>query len=129
MQNWFDLEDRVALVTGGASGLGFAIASGLLQHGGRVVIASRNLTKVNEAVQRLSQLVSSQRVIGISCDVTDEPSVEAATQSVVERFGRLDILVHSAGSTLRKPTFDLSPEEFGQMYDTHVTGALRCAKA
>lgn len=129
MQNWFDLEDRVALVTGGATGLGFAIASGLLRHGGRVVIASRNLTKVYESVQRLSQLASSQRVIGTSLDVTNESSVEAATQLVVKQFGRLDILVHSAGSTLRKPTFDLSPEEFSHMYDTHVTGALRCAKA
>ncbi len=129
MQSWFDLQDRVAIVTGGASGLGFAIASGLLRHGGRVVIASRNLTNVNEAVQRLSQIASSQRVIGTSCDVTDGPNVEEAMHLVVEKFGRLDILVHSAGSILRKPTFDLSTEEFSQMYDTHVTGALRCAKA
>ncbi len=129
--NLFDLSGKVALITGGATGLGRAIAQGLLDHGAKVLIGSRRLPTVEEAVKEMggSDSDSDTKVGGVALDVTVESSVDRACRRAVDLFGRLDILVNSAGFQLRKPTFDLTADEFNQMYDTHVTGSLRCAHA
>ena len=130
-KNLFDLTGKVALVTGGATGLGRAIAEGLLEHGAKVLIGSRRLPTVEEAVKAMggSDAESETKVGGVSLDVTNTSSVDRACRRAVDLFGRLDMLVNSAGFQLRKPTFDLTAEEFNQMYDTHVTGTLRCCHA
>lgn len=129
----FDLTGRVALVSGGASGIGKAIAEAFLQQGARVLIGSRTADKVEGAVKELAAANPASgeeiRVGGVALDVTSSASVERAVRKSVDLFGRLDILVNSAGVMLRKPTFELSPEDFNRLYDTHVTGALRCAQA
>ncbi len=129
----FDLTGKVALVTGGASGIGRGIAQALAQHGARVAVGSRTIDKVEAAARELNQAAggdaSEVRVTGVSIDVTQTASVETAVRKTVERFGRLDILVNSAGVMLRKPTFELEVEEFKKIYDTHVAGSLRCCQA
>ncbi|MCC5830028.1 MAG: glucose 1-dehydrogenase [Phycisphaeraceae bacterium] len=137
---WFDLSGKVALVTGGASGIGMAIAVGLVDHGARVMVGSRNREKVEQAVKEIQRTAEANDadhiaddaepyVAGVSLDVTNNKSVEKAIAEVVDEFGRLDILVNSAGVMLRKPTFELTPEQFNEIYNTHVTGSLRCAQA
>lgn len=130
---YFDLTHKVALVTGGASGIGRAICAGLANHGARVLIGSRTVEKVDQAARELNQEAEGgdddPKVAGVSLDVTHDNSVERAIRKAVDLFGRLDILVNSAGIMLRKPTFELTPEEFNEVHETHVTGTLRCALA
>lgn len=129
----FDLTNKVALVTGGASGIGKSIAQGLLQHGAKVLIGSRTMDKVEAAVEELSAGVDQSgdeiRVGGVALDVTSDQSVERAVKKAVDLFGGLDILVNSAGVMLRKPTFEITADEFNLIHETHVTGTLRCCQA
>ena len=129
----FDLSDKVALVTGGASGIGRAITAALAAHGSHVLIGSRTTDKVDQAAKQLNQDAEGDnenpKVAGVTLDVTHDNSVERAVRKAVDLFGRLDILVNSAGVMLRTPTFDLTPQQFNDVHETHVTGALRCAQA
>ena len=132
----FDLTNQVALVTGGASGIGKAIAEALVAHGARVLVGSRTLDKVNAAVEDIKRHTERDEaddaepyVAGVSLDVQSESSVQAAVDSCVEDFGRIDILVNSAGIMCKKPTFDLTADDMKNVYDTHVVGALRCSQA
>ncbi len=136
----FDLTGKAALVTGGASGIGKAIAEALLLHGARVLVGSRTLEKVEAAVDDLKRSLEDANlshiadeaepfVQGVSIDVTKEDSVEAAVNQCVELFGKVDVLVNSAGVMCKKPTFELTEDDFNGLYNTHVTGSLRCAQA
>jgi len=129
----FDLTDQVALVTGGARGIGRAIAAALADHGARVLIGSRTAGEVEEAASELNQRTGADdvrpRVAGAQLDVVDNNSVQRFTRKAMDLFGRLDILVNAAGIMLRKPTFEVTPEQFNELHDIHVTGTLRCAQA
>ncbi len=129
----FDLSGKVALVTGGGSGIGRAISAGFAAHGAKVLIGSRTVEKVEQAARELNQQAEGgsddPKVAGVALDVTHDNSVERAVRKAVDLFGRLDILVNSAGIMLRKPTFDIKPDEFTKIFESHVTGSLRCAQA
>ena len=129
----FDLTDLGVLITGGASGIGKAIAAGMLEHGAKVMIGSRTTEKVEAAVKDLNRQVEiideESHVAGVSLDVTKDASVERAIHKTVDLFGRLDVLVNSAGVLVKKPTFELDLDEFNQLHETHVTGTLRCCQA
>ncbi len=129
----FDLTGKTALVTGGASGIGLAIAIAMVEHGAKVLVGSRNMEKVEAAVAELNRHVQTPDdeplVGGVSLDVTNDNSVEHAVRKAVDLFGRLDILVNSAGEMLRRPTFELKPEDFNRIHESHVTGSLRCSLA
>lgn len=134
--NLFDLSGKVALVTGGASGLGKGIAQAFVEHGAHVLIGSRTQDKVTQAVEDIKRATEADVadpaepiIDGVPLDVTSDDSVQNAVQKCVEDFGRIDILVNCAGIIVKKPTFELSLEEFNQIHDSHVTGSLRCAKA
>jgi NAD(P)-dependent dehydrogenase (short-subunit alcohol dehydrogenase family) len=133
MAKLFDLSGRVALVSGGGSGIGQAIAAGFVQQGAKVLIGSRTAAKVEEAAKRLSHLVEGSddepAAVAVALDVTKDASVDHAVRRAVDQFGRLDILVNSAGVILRKPTFEVTADEFNLIHETHVTGSLRCCKA
>lgn len=90
-------ESRVALITGGAQGLGKAIATRILEEGGTVVIGDRDEGLSAELVTLLSKGGRDERVSSIPMDIADESSVQAAFKEVCDRFGRLDILVNAAG--------------------------------
>lgn len=129
----FDLTGQVALVTGGASGLGKSIAAAFVQQGASVVVGSRTQEKVDEAAQELDAIRDNSGddpvAAGVALDVTNDASVERAVRRTIDLFGRIDILVNSAGVMLKKPTFDLTADEFNLVHETHVTGTLRCCQA
>ena len=131
--NIFDLTGKVALVTGGGSGIGKAIAAAFVQSGAKVLVGSRTLEKIEGTVEELNKLtehsVDDAPAAGVSLDVTNDGSVDRAVKKAIDVHGGLHIVVNSAGIMCKKPTFDLSPEDFNNVYETHVTGSLRVSKA
>jgi NAD(P)-dependent dehydrogenase (short-subunit alcohol dehydrogenase family) len=129
----FDLTGKVALVTGGASGLGKAMAAAIISHGAKVLIGSRTQDKVAMAAKELDAIADETGedavAAGVALDVTNQASVERAVRKAVDLFGGLHIVVNAAGHTVKKPTFDLTADEFNGLYDAHVTGSLRVAQA
>ena len=132
-QNPFDLTGKVALVTGGASGIGKAMAAAFIQSGAKVLVGSRTQDKVDAAAKELDGLRDTSGedpvAAGVALDVASDASVQRAVKRTIDLFGRIDILVNSAGVILRKPTFELTPAEFNNIHETHVTGTLRCCQA
>jgi len=123
----FDLNGKVALVTGGNGGIGLGMAQGLARAGARVVIAARNVHKSASAVDWLKALGSDSFALAV--DVTDEASVKTMVDEVATRCGRLDILVNNAGTTVRKPVDQLALAEWHQVMDTNLTSAFLCCRA
>lgn len=123
----FRLDDRVAVVTGGARGLGAAIAAGLGQVGARVVIADLDGTGAREYAGILTDLAHPP--VAIEVDVTRRESVEALVARVVERLGRIDILVQSAGTTARSPAEDFPEEVWDRIVAVNLKGSFLTAQA
>lgn len=123
----FDLNQRVAFVTGGNGGIGLGMAKGLASAGATVVIASRNETKAQAAVAELHGL--GAKAAFIELDLRRETSCRQAIDRAAEHFGRLDILVNNAGTAVRKQPQDLTAEDWHTVLDTNLTGAFFCAQA
>lgn len=124
----FDLTGRVALVTGGSKGLGAAMAAGLASAGAQVALASRHRDEADEAA-RLISADHGHRALGLAADVTDPAQVEGMVAAVLHEFGRLDILINSAGINLRGPIETLTYEQFQQVQRTNVDGTWLCCRA
>lgn len=129
----FNLAGKVALVTGGASGIGKAIAAAFVKQGAQVLVGSRTIEKVEATAGELAQLVETDSdhpaCIGVALDVTNDASIERAVKKAVDSFGGLHILVNSAGIMCKKPAFDLTREDMAGIYDTNVIGSLKAAQA
>lgn len=112
------LEERVAIVTGGAQGIGLAIAQTLAEHGARVVLGDLNI----EAAQQAADAIGSERARAVRCDVTSEDDVQALVDAAVAAFGRLDVMVNNAGVTRDATMRKMSVEDFRAVIDIHLTG-------
>lgn len=126
-ENITDLTGRVAVVIGGTSGLGRSIAVGLARSGAKIVPTGRRRNLVNDVcaeVRRNGGEASEQTV-----DVSDRSSVNLLRDNVRERFGGADILVNAAGCTARKPTAEVSEEEWASILDVNLTGILRTCQS
>ncbi len=117
------LDGKVAIITGAASGIGLATAELYLSEGARVAMVDRNADGVNEAAHRLGDNAAA-----ITADVTDEADVEAMVATCVERFGRLDIAFNNAGIAGVAAIQDHSLERFQQVVDVCLTGVFLCVK-
>ena len=129
MKSPFDLEGRVAIVTGGNGGIGLGMAKGLAQAGASVVVAGRDKAKNELAVVQLEKADSRARATAHQVDVTQEAACAQLIEATIARFGRLDILVNNAGTNLRKPPQDYSLDEWNMLIDTNLTSAFLCSKA
>ena len=127
MTDLFSLEGKAALVTGGGSGLGQAIAVGLASAGARVAVTGRDLSKLNETVNMITETGAS--AVAIEMDILDSDSVNDAVSRAVEEFGQIDILVNSAGVHLKKQTLEVTDEEWTRVIDTNLTGSFRVCRA
>lgn len=117
----FKLTGRVALVIGGNRGLGLAMAKALAEAGASISIAARD-EKTNHEAENKIKSVYGVDCISVNCDVTSEESVKNAVQTTVKRFGKIDILINSAGINLRGKIEDLSVYDFNQVQQVNVTG-------
>ncbi|HST22058.1 MAG TPA: glucose 1-dehydrogenase [Blastocatellia bacterium] len=125
--NITDLTGRVAVVIGGTSGLGRAIAVGLARSGARVVPAGRREQLVKEACAEIKK--NGGEALAQTVDVSDRSSINVLRDTACKRFGRIDILVNAAGRTARKPTVEASEEEWAGIMDTNLTGMLRACQS
>src|SRR3982751_3715377 len=118
-----DLSGRTAVVVGGTSGIGRAIAHGMAEAGADVVCTSRRTEQVEAAAAEIEGL--GRKTIRCVSDVSDKASIESLLGQCVSAFGKVDILVNSAGRTKREPTLDLDEETWSQILETNLTGTLR----
>lgn len=123
----FKLTGRVAVVTGGAQGLGEAMARALGQAGARVVIADINLPKAQETAERMSQSWGIQ-ARAIRVDVTKSEEAEALMDDVVRREGRLDILVNNAGIVRHIPAETMSEKDWDDVMDLNLKAVFLCSQ-
>jgi NAD(P)-dependent dehydrogenase (short-subunit alcohol dehydrogenase family) len=127
MDEPFRLDGAVAVVTGGAAGIGRATARLLASAGAQVSIIDRDST----AAQRLVEEAAADgvRIAAEVADVTDEAAIEAAFSAVVERDGSLDLLVNNAGLAIRRPSVELDLADWEKVVAVNMTGAFLCARA
>jgi NAD(P)-dependent dehydrogenase (short-subunit alcohol dehydrogenase family) len=124
----FRLDDRVALVTGGARGLGKVISEALAMAGAQVVLTSRSLDQAQGMAGSLKKLHGTE-ALGLSADVTRHVDVEALLARTLDRFGRLDILVNNAGVNIRGAIEELAEEDWDLVLDTNLKGPWLCCRA
>lgn len=121
-------DGQAAIVFGASSGIGRAVAAAFSEAGMGVVVAARDAAALAGAADRLTS--AGGRVRPVACDVTDRPSVERAVAAAVETFGRLDVVVNSAGTNLQRRRLDvLDPDDWRRLLDTNLTGAFNTLQA
>ena len=119
-----DLIDRVALVTGAASGIGLAITKRLVQEGAKVALWDFNNERLEESKQTLLQTISEDHVFLVHCDITDEADVVRAMESTVSHFGKLNIAVNNAGVSVSVPSDECTLEQWNWVMNVNCTGSF-----
>ncbi len=125
--NAFSLEGKVALVTGGTHGIGFAIAEGLAQYGAKICINGHSPEKLESAIKAYAE--HGIEAHGYLCDVTDEAAVQEMVAKIEEEVGIIDILVNNAGIIKRIPMCEMSVEDFRKVVDVDLTAPFIVSKA
>ncbi len=114
---------KVAIITGGGSGLGFAMAEKFIENGITTIIAGRDKEKLNKAKEQLGDFCHA-----IPCDVSNLPSIPAFVEGVLKQFGQIDILVNNAGINLKKEFTEVTDEEFQNILTTNVTAVFSMSR-
>jgi NAD(P)-dependent dehydrogenase (short-subunit alcohol dehydrogenase family) len=122
----FDLTGRVAVVTGGTTGLGQAIALGLADAGADVAATSRRQEQVSSVAAEIQ--ARGRRSLRVTSDVQSSASLQAMHDAVLGEFGRIDILVNAAGVTSKAPTLDANEADWARVMDTNLNGTLRACQ-
>ncbi len=123
----FSLDKQIALVVGGGSGLGAAIAQGFSGAGASVVVAGRDEGKLNSTVKLIKDAGGLAEAVVM--DILFKESVDEAVKKIINKRGRIDILVNSAGIHQKKTTLDVTDEEWRGVIETNLTGSFRVCRA
>ena len=123
----FDLTGKVALVVGGAGGIGHALALGLADFGADVIVASRNLEPLKKVAEEIR--AKGRKALAVTVDVVQEKSVADMVKKVLETFPRIDILVNAHGLAIRKPAETFPIDEWQQVMDINTRGTWLCCQA
>lgn len=121
------IEGRVAVVIGGTTGLGRALALGFARRGADVATAGRRVREMNETASAIEAL--GRRTLRQPVDVRSRPSLDGLRDAVVRELGGVDILVNAAGATFREPTITVAEEKWSGLLDTNLTGVLRACQS
>jgi len=124
----FDLTGKAAIITGGSKGLGQAMAAGLASAGANVMIVNRNVEEGAQTAREISQEFGV-KALSFSADTTDLAQTEAMAQAAMDAFGRIDILINSAGINIRGAIDEVTPEDFKKVMDVNVNGTWLCCRA
>lgn len=121
------LDGRVALVTGGARGIGAATATRLAADGALVALADLDESQAQDTARQID--ATGERAVGIGCNVAESAQVQQMVERTLERFGRLDVLVNNAGITRDNLLFKMGEDEWDAVIAVHLRGAFLCARA
>jgi NAD(P)-dependent dehydrogenase (short-subunit alcohol dehydrogenase family) len=119
-----DLIDRVALITGAASGIGLAITKRFIQEGARVALWDFNVARLEQAKENMSSFASEGQIFLVPCDITNEADVIAGMESTVGHFGRLNIAVNNAGVSVSVPSDECTLEQWNWVMNVNCTGSF-----
>ncbi|QOY60413.1 SDR family NAD(P)-dependent oxidoreductase [Thermophilibacter immobilis] len=128
MKNYFDLTDRVALVTGCSTGLGVQMAKALASQGCNIVALARR----QELIEKVASEIAEEygvKTLPVRCDITDTEMVNAAVKKIMDEFGRIDILINNAGTGAVAPAEDITDEQFGNELNINLFGSFKVARA
>src|SRR4030067_2596609 len=129
MKGWYAqmmLENKVAIVTEGGSGIGQAIALRFAREGANIVVAGRTLEKVKETVKKAEEI--GARSLALKADVSVSADVAHMVETTVDKFGRIDILVNNAGIIIRKRFLDHTEEDWDKVMDINLKSVFLCCK-
>lgn len=124
----FDLSGKVAVVTGGSKGLGLAMAAGLASAGASIMLVNRNADEGIQAAKILAEDFGV-KTSSFSADISSQEQTEAMVAATLQKFGRLDILINSAGINIRGPIDEITLEDFNKVMSINVTGTWLCSRA
>jgi len=128
MNDRFNLEGKVAIVTGGNGGIGKGIARGFAAAGSDIVIVARDQGKTDKAASEI-QADFGVRMLGLKRDLREESQIQDLIEPVVKEFGRIDILVNNAGINIRKMPQEYEAAEWDQILDTNLRSPFLCSQA
>jgi NAD(P)-dependent dehydrogenase (short-subunit alcohol dehydrogenase family) len=124
-----NIENKVAVITGGSRGIGFAIAGALIENGAKVLIGSRSEVDVQSATESLNRLTPARHAKGKTVDVRDYQQVEQFMATAEREFGGIDILVNNAGIGMFHMVDNMPPEEWEAVIQTNLSGVFYCIRA
>jgi NAD(P)-dependent dehydrogenase (short-subunit alcohol dehydrogenase family) len=124
-----DMKDKVAVVTGGSSGIGLASAAAFLRDGAKVAICGRSQERLDEAASELASISGAENVLAVACDVLNEADVESLRDRVVETFGRCDTLVCNAGQARASNFYNTSDDDWRDEFELKFFSLLRPVRA
>ncbi|MCX5639167.1 MAG: glucose 1-dehydrogenase [Planctomycetota bacterium] len=127
MKDLFDLSGKVVIVTGTSRGLGQSFATALAKAGADLVITSRKLSALTEFKQQIESL--GRKALPVQMDVLSQGDIENMVRAAVKEYGRIDILVNNAGMNIRKPSAEVTWQDWDSVLDTNLKGSFFCAQA
>lgn len=128
MKNYFDLTGQVAVVTGCSTGLGVQMAKALANQGAKIVAVARRQELIDQVAKDITAEFGVEAV-GIRCDITDTAAVEKTIDTIMEKFGRIDILINNAGTGAVAPAEDITDEQFNGELNVDLGGTFKMARA
>lgn len=123
----FDLTGKVAIVTGGGTGLGRQMAEGLAEAGANVVLCARKKERCEQAAKDIEAL--GVKTLALGCDVKSAAEVRSAVDATISTFGRLDILINNAGTSWGAPVEEMTLEQWNKVIETNLTGTFLFSQA
>lgn len=127
MQNYFDLKNQVAVITGCSTGLGVQMAKALANQGANIVAIARRQNLIDEVASEIEKTYGV-KTLAICCDITSTEAVDAAVNKIMEKFGRIDILINNAGTGAVAPAEDITDDQFYNEINIDLFGSFRMAR-
>lgn len=127
-RNYFDLTNNVAIVTGASGGLGVQMAKALANQGANIAVLARRQEKIDAVAAEIAKEFGVE-TLAVKCDITDTENVEAAVDAVIEKFGRIDIVINNAGTGAVAPAEDITDEQFEDEMNIDLFGTFKVARA
>ena len=127
MKNYFDLKGQVAVVTGASTGLGVQMANALANQGCNIVALARRQNLVEDVAEKIKK-DHGVDAMGVTCDITDTSKVEEAVKKIMEKFGKIDILINNAGTGAVAPAENITDDQFYNEINIDLFGAFRMAR-
>ena len=127
MYDKFNLDGRIALVTGGSTGIGKAIAIGLAECGADVAIISRDTNKSQDVLEKINHI--GKKSIAISCDISKISDINEKIDYISDEFGPINILINSAGKHVKVPSFEMTESQWDAVFNTNIKGLFWVCKS